>query len=281
MLKPNGLYVQIGNRQWHCKYFQTSNCWYNFIKVINDDYAIVIGLSGLIPFFDKNGSNKEFNITIHNNYKVSQDNENLNCTYESKDHVEFNNRYNSNKLSILTKDKLKTCKSLIFQSIEGIDHDDFGTCQKISDFYKLRMKYTLQSFFDIDNCDILNVVKKLSNYNWNNFLNDILYKGIYVCRLNDYKEDDEDNINNEVESQKYTYIKSFDFELINDSFDAIIVNDDDSKIFAWHSPCMSEIQNNKSTQENNFPYYFIPFDLSSEETWKNEYDKWKEIFDTI
>uniref|UniRef100_A0A6C0AEV8 Uncharacterized protein n=1 Tax=viral metagenome TaxID=1070528 RepID=A0A6C0AEV8_9ZZZZ len=269
MLKTNGLYVQIGNRPWDSEYGETSNCWYNFIKVINNDYALVIGLSCLTPFFDKNVTEKCFNIFISN--------KNLNCIYKRKESIDFNN-----KLSILTEDKLKEYKSLMFPSLKGIEHEDFGTCQEISDFSKLKMEYTLQSFFDIDNCDILNVVKKLSSYNWDYFLNDILYDGIYICYLRDYAEDnDEDNTNNKIESKKYSYVKSFDYCFVNDSFDAIIENDDKSKIFAWHSPSMSEIQNNKSTQENNFPYYFIPFDLSSEETWKNEYDKWKQNFDTI
>jgi len=77
-----------------------------------------------------------FNIAIQESYKVAQDNENPNCIYKAKKIINFNTG-NTNKLTILTEDKLKKCKSLIFPSLKGIEHDNFGTCKKISDFVKI------------------------------------------------------------------------------------------------------------------------------------------------
>jgi len=142
----------------------------------------------------------------------------------------------------------------------------------------------MRELFGIVDSDILSVVKRLETFDWEKLLNDISYRGIYVCNTIDYKEKDEDydpenifELKNPYDdsSEKVKYIKKFSYVDVNDSFDAIALNGDESKIYAWHSPCMEEEHKGKSTQENSFPYYFIPFDLSSEKTWKKEYKKWK------
>jgi hypothetical protein len=51
-LRTDGIYVQIGNEPWNTRYFNTTNCWYNIIKILDDDTALVIGLSGFSTFFD-------------------------------------------------------------------------------------------------------------------------------------------------------------------------------------------------------------------------------------
>ena len=59
-------------------------------------------------------------------------------------------------------------------------------------------------------------------------------------------------------------------------FDAIAPINNESKFFAWGSPCMQYVDDSGETSQINiFPYYFIQFDLNSEGEWKNEYNKWK------
>jgi hypothetical protein len=53
MQRTDGLYVQMGTKIWQGDYHETSDCWYNLIKVLNDEYALVIGLSTFNTFFDK------------------------------------------------------------------------------------------------------------------------------------------------------------------------------------------------------------------------------------
>jgi hypothetical protein len=151
----------------------------------------------------------------------------------------------------------------------------------------------MRTFLNIVDCDILNAIKQLEEFDWNKLLvtNENgecgcgEYGGVYLCKLTKYKTIDE-NFDEKNLSQlqdpydptnaNIKYIRRFDYCLVNDSFDAIFLNNDCSKLYAWHSPCMIEESDNG--QENTFPYYFIPNDLSSKETWYDKYQEWKVKF---
>lgn len=284
-LRTDGLYVQIGTSVWNSSYFNTSDCWYNIIKVIDDDHAIVIGLSGFSTFFDSNREEIEHVLVCDNGNNYYRDLEKPFYRYCDKNKI--NKGY-----SVITKNNLWKCKTpLLFNSVFGLDSED-TTYQEIYNVANLKTEYTLRSFFNITSgitdCDILSVVKALSTCDWDNILTGIEYKDIYVCKLTKYKEKDElydtENIFQlrdpyNPSDKKEQYIRRFDYCRVNDSFDAVVLNDDYSKIYAWHSPCMQETQpDNECSQRNNFPYYFIPFDLSLEDGWKDKYDEWKEKY---
>lgn len=203
-LKTNGIYVQFGNRVWsqykNCNDCKTSDCWYNLIKIINDEYAVVIGLSYYSTFFDK--------------------------SYTKSDDV--------------------------------------------------------KKYLGITKIDLLEVIKELEKYDWNSLIdNENFMHGLYLCKLTKYKPIDNnydennmlalakpyDNSTNEIQ-----YIRRFDYSAVNDSFDAITLNNSDLTFFAWYSPCLEEYQHE---QENTFPYKFVPFDLSLESNWREDYNQWK------
>jgi hypothetical protein len=52
-LRTDGVYVQFGTRPWKSVYFETENCWYNLMVVVNEKLLIVLGTVSN-PFFELN-----------------------------------------------------------------------------------------------------------------------------------------------------------------------------------------------------------------------------------
>lgn len=290
-LRTDGLYVQIGTDEWHNGFESTSNCWYNIIKIINDKYAVVIGLSSFHSFFDimyvysddykKENCKKKLLAT--NTFKLECKNEQSNI---------FQYSTNNNNRTIKSIEELNSYdKPLRFWSMDK-ENDGKSQITEIYDISKIKLNYTLMDFFNITNPDILEVVKFFSTYDFESILNDVHYHGIHICKLVDYKPIDEnyDPENNlmlsdpydDNSTNRYKFVKRFQYCHINDSFEAVFVDNDESKFYAWYSPSMAQRLNPYSyetTQENIFPYYFIPFDLSSENKWKPIYEMWKCRYD--
>lgn len=285
-LRTDGLYIQFGIEEWYNGFEMTSTCWYNIIKIINPKYAVVIGLSAFCPFFDLNyfGKNYKKNKMFH---LVVKPNTNFLC-YEPT-----NNQCSKCNNVISSIDELaKLNKPLHMWSLFG-EHDDIhDTHKKITDVSNIKLNYTLMNFFNIENPDILEVVKFFSTYDFDSLLNDVHYRGIYLCELINYNSIDEnydpENIlslthpYDDKSNEKYNYVKRFQYCNVNDSFEAVMVDNDNSKFYAWFSPCMAQrlnLESYNTTQQNTFAYYFIPFDLSSEETWRPMYEQWKILYD--
>lgn len=53
-LRTDGLYVQFGYRPWNNWMAKTSDCWYNIIKVTEQDEIILLGQFNIEPFFEIN-----------------------------------------------------------------------------------------------------------------------------------------------------------------------------------------------------------------------------------
>ena len=58
-LRTNGLYVQFGYRPWLSGLGETGDCWYNIIKVIDDNNFFLLGSFNMAPFFEINQLSQE------------------------------------------------------------------------------------------------------------------------------------------------------------------------------------------------------------------------------
>ncbi len=181
---------------WKGDCYETSDCWYNLIKVLDDEYALVIGLSNFTTFFDK--------------------------------------------------------KNI------GNSDPDFNP-------------NSLQNFFNVSDCDILSVVNKLSSYDWDVLPLEYTSVEPYLCEIHE--------VNNSSTETNNIYVQRFNYVEVNDSFN-VFTTVDKTKFYAWHSPTLEELIDGDYTQENSFPYVFIPFDLSMENVWREDYNKWKELYDS-
>lgn len=80
LLQKDGLYFQIGLREWKHDYGSTSNLWFNIIKVLDDKYVISTGSFVPLIEIDDRGNifikneifNKQNNIKINvfDNFKI-------------------------------------------------------------------------------------------------------------------------------------------------------------------------------------------------------------------
>ena len=52
ILRKDGIYVQIGNDIWESDFFKTNKCWYNLMKITDDNKAIMLGRSGYNTFYE-------------------------------------------------------------------------------------------------------------------------------------------------------------------------------------------------------------------------------------
>ena len=62
-LRTDGVYVQFGYRPWNSWLGGTSDCWYNIIKVIDDNTYVLLGKFNESPFY-------EINDETHKPYEV-------------------------------------------------------------------------------------------------------------------------------------------------------------------------------------------------------------------
>ena len=103
-LRTDGLYVQFGYRPWNNQFNKTSDCWYNIIKVIDDNHYILLGHFNFPPFFEISKENHkpiESLFALNGSFHSQYYDQNINSNEI------FNNYDGKNKLS--AKEKYLNC----------------------------------------------------------------------------------------------------------------------------------------------------------------------------
>jgi len=254
-LREDGVYIQFGSKVWSDEDIDgditnSSDCWFNVIKVIGDK-MIIIGTSHYKQFFD---------ININPEYKrlrlIKQCENCLFTSYISDDVNEPKIKYSDCFDSNVNEPKF------IFTNDESVEDSKYV----LNDDEKKNFKcdYNFYEYLNVDptNIDPLNVVKCLEKVEWKKMLTSFYVDSISTCDLYGF------NLYQETNSCDVDHL------MVNDSNQ--IVSKTKDKFYLWYSPCTSQVGFDDC--ENEFEYVFIPWDLSGEEIWKEEYLKWKDRF---
>jgi hypothetical protein len=332
-LRTDGIYVQFGYRPWSSWLGITNDCWYNMLKVVDDNHLVLIGQFNRFPFFEiKEGTHKQIerkfclgnnNYSNYSSYDIhineeeqnsynNIENEKLKSLLIDKHIIKMNLRdyFNivSTKpdlsrpqfMSIYRKDdscekQFVDCDincSIIDKSFSSvIDYDNVDDFEVIKDMYSyLNINYLEDDF------DVINIVKKLENFDWNSLENKIHITGIDYIK-NKYSNGEEDNDNNDIIRPKI--ISRCSYSECNDHFITTTYSDDINTFYIKNSHCWIEGNVMDGSDEhlkygneesngnqipfnnltNSFKFTFVPFDLSEKSIWIDEYLKWKERYE--
>ena len=348
-LRTDGIYVQFGYRPWNSWLGYAGDCWYNLLKVVDDNNLILLGSFNRNPFFeidelthkpierkyclDKNIFNSCYDIPINEEEQESFEKKKIN-NLELKFNL-INNQTNKMNLSnyyekifsINPKDKPKFFS--IYrkdddywekQFIDGLNTINsngtitYGKCEIIDESFPSVIHYNNSDEFEVikdfysyleldlyeDNFDVISIVKKLQNFNWNSLDNKIKIKGI--DQITNYyigQKNNNDNDNNDNDIIKLMVISNCSSNHYNDPFSLINYSNDVNSFYIKYSHCWIEGElidgGNKHYKygdeeingeqipfkilTNSFKFTFVPYDFSEKNIWIDEYIKWKERFE--
>jgi hypothetical protein len=320
-LRKDGLYIQFGYRTWsNFLRTDTSDCWYNIIKVIDDDHYILLGYYNIHPFFEMD--NKKhlpiellFGLDSLSYFERRQHYcENINSTRKPRGHNIFGTKSN-----LTNKEKFLNCAQQMnlqnyYKNILGYENrfpNTFNTYNGEINGEEIEITYNDSDDFEVikdyysylnlnlknDNFDVLNIVTKLKDFDWNSLKNKIEIKGINYVFTHNYKSTDDDTNNDSVNITEPKYICGCATSC-NDPFSLITYTDDTNSFYIKWSHCWVEgncrnggheyFEYNTKEQNrnqipfseltNSFKFTFVPFDLSEKSNWIDEYIKWRERF---
>ena len=266
-LRTDGLYVQFGYRPWNNQFNKTSDCWYNIIKVIDDNHYILLGHFNFPPFFEISKENHKpieslfaLNGSFHSQYYDQNINSNeIFNNYDGKNKLSAKEKYLNCPQKMNLKEyyeiyhgrKCDGCKCdgqynnlplqnsyYLHRENTDIDYnncDNFEVIKNYYDYLNLDLKK--------DNFDVLNMVKKLKKFNWSDLNDKIQIKGIDIVKTYYYDNatDDSklvesvDEIENETNIELENICNCMPF--CNDPFSLVTYSNDTNSFYIKWSHC--------------------------------------------
>lgn len=288
-LRTDGLYVQIGNRIWESDFFKTNKCWYNLMKITENNKAIMLGSSGYNTFFE---IYDDMGIPIEKKYCLEIEDRSEGAIYELYGDFEDEYHYDNFENNLVEYSKHNFTNRLddpfipklfhgyingqSFRDIDLIPADTILQIKKDTPIYK-----PFYNMFGLEkqSKDILDVVKYFKNFNWDKFNNMPYHRGIEIWDIlqydntdDDFSEDSWESVSSREENAKWFAQAKHTY--CNDNIYMTYI-DNPYVIYLWGSLNFSEFIDDEESKYNTFGFYFIPFDLSKEKVWKVEYTKWK------
>ena len=282
-LRTDGIYVQFGYRKWDSWLGETDDCWYNMFKVVDDKNMVLLGQFNMNPFYEIDA---ETHKPIERTYKFAT----KSCSSYSYEDEAY-----SNEVKYVNIDNQKYIRNVARYSKETNHEIDNNDIEPSIDMYSY-----LNLDLNTDNFNVINIVKKLENFDWNSLNNKITITGIekinyrYPKNNND-DDDDEDEEKDDIIVKKH--VCGCDSNEVNDPFSLVTYTDDTNSLYINYSHCWVEGGNcgerhfDYGTEEDNgkqipfkyltssFKFTFVPFDLSEKSIWMDEYIKWRERFE--
>lgn len=301
------------------------------LKVVDDKHIMLIGEYNRNPFFEINEKthkqsvrkyclsdslfHSQYNIHINEEEQNSYDNidnKKLKSLLIDEQKVKMNLLDYFNTMTIKSKrDKPKflliyrkdnywnkqfvdgDCSTIDKSFPSVIDYDNVDDFEVIKDMYNyLNINYPEDDF------DVINVVNKLKNFDWNTLENKIQIAGIDYISNKYFDSEENDNINKKLQvgnNENITpkIISGCDYIDVNDGFNIITYTDDANSFYITNSHCWTEGKEMYGSNEhwkygneetngeqipfknltNSFKFTFVPYDLSEKSIWIDEYIK--------
>lgn len=190
ILRKDGIYVQIGNDIWESDFFKTNKCWYNLMKITDDNKAIMLGRSGYNTFYEIYDDNpniidKKFRLVLEDRsegliYDLYGDYEEEYESYDEDDNFEeyclgsFENRLEE---PFIPKCFLGYDGGKSYNRVEDIPPD--------SKLLINEPQIVTKPFYDIfglenHSMDILDIVKYFEKFDWSKFYDMPYHRGIEI-----------------------------------------------------------------------------------------------------
>jgi len=239
-LKTDGIYIQFGYRQWNNWMCQTSDCWYNIIKPIDNEHFILLGQFNVNPFYEMNPS-------THTPYTKTKPNQ-LNLDYgpitDLYELMELTNPdKNFDPINLVTR-----LENFDWNQLEeSIKNNPDGIGNLVSYEYPVEP-------------NVSHLDKNITLTNICNCTCPELSNGSFS--LVTYSED----------------TNSFYIKYSHSWIEGSVWGGDDTHYLSGTKESNGK-QIPFKILTNSFKFTFVPFDLSEKTIWMDEYIKWKERYE--
>ena len=255
-LRTDGVYIQFGLKPWKTTYNTTNKCFYNILRVIDNEHIVVLGDSCEV-FWERKKLTKYI---CFRTYKAKE-----NCKYcldDDKDNHPYNHVCNES-CNIICSHEEENCECM--KEINALE------CFRTNG-YKIKPHYkkTVYDYYKItEPSNPIQTAKEISQLSLKELDIQIGIQTFSVCKLTTPITNSNKCPCTKVDNKVLGHVQ---FKCNDDFY--LYYKDNPLILYDNGSPGRV-LENHDNTCINTSPpMYFIPNDLSEKDTWFNTYNDW-------